>query len=136
MVTNSRDWITVVNRDLKDLQLCLTYDQISNISKQSFKKMIKDSCQELYFNNIHQNKQKLSKGSEICYAKLELQNYLKSSQKLTTETMKKIIKVRLCDIQVKCNFPGAFKDTKCLADPLCDGQDSNKHIFLCKYMST
>ena len=43
-VPGSGDWIKTVDRDLKDLQLSLNYDQITSTSKQSFKKMVKDSC--------------------------------------------------------------------------------------------
>ena len=95
-----------------------------------------DACRETYFKNICENKQKLSKGSEICYMELKLQMYLKSSQGLSIEIMKRIMSIRLRDIKLKCNFPGAYSDKKCLAAPKCSGEDSNRHLLSCNYMST
>ena len=37
-IQTTGDWIQTVNKDLKDFQLLLDYDQISNISKPSFKR--------------------------------------------------------------------------------------------------
>ena len=93
-IQTTGDWIQTVNKDLKDFQLLLDYDQISNISKPSFKKIVVDACRETYFKNICLSKQKLSKGSEICYVELKLQMYLKSSQGLSIEIMKRILSIR------------------------------------------
>ena len=135
-VQSKNDWIKTVNRDLEDFQIFLDYDQICDISKPNFKKMVNEQCRKAYLKNIHENKQKLSKGSEISYPSLQLQTYLKSSQNLSVLSMKRIISVRLRDIYLKCNFPGSFSDKKCLAAPMCSGDDSNRHLFLCRFMST
>ena len=46
------------------------------------------------------------------------------------------MKIRLRDIPLKCNFPNAFSDRKCLAAPLCQEEDTNEHLFKCFYMTS
>ena len=134
--TKRYDWINIVEKDLEEFKITLSYDQIANISKPCFKKIIKNASKSAYFENIIKNKQQLSKGSEISYHELSLQNYMKSSSNLLIENMKIILKIRIRDIQLKCNFPGAFSDKKCLASPSCKGDDSNSHVFQCEFTTS
>ena len=104
------------------------------LSKQKFKSMIKSACKEACFQHLLTEKNKLGKGSEIKYSKLETQNYLKPGNDLSIEIMRRIYHTRCREIDLKCNFPSRFSDKRCLS-PCKDGQDREQHIFLCKYFS-
>ena len=76
-------------------------------------------------------KEKLSKGKEIQYNQLKLQNYLKSGNNLSVEQMRIIFMIRSRNLPVKRNFSKQFPDTKCVI-PQCQGQDSQIHLFYCE----
>ena len=48
--------------------------------------------------------------------------------------MRRIFHIQTREIFLKCNFPNLFKDTNCLAAPLCQEKDQNSHIFVCSYL--
>ena len=129
------DWFSQVQGDLADLGLELNVNQIPTIAKSKFKTIVKGATIESYFASVNQAKDDLSKGRDLCYKELNIQPYLTPEYNLTTEDMKNILKIRLRDIPLKCNFPGAFSDRKCIAAPLCTGEDSNEHLFACEFMS-
>ena len=58
-----------------------------------------------------------------------------SNSKLLIDTMKRVLKVRLRDIPLKCNFPNVFSDKKCVAAPLCSRDETNHHLFSCEFMA-
>ena len=52
---------------------------------------------------------------------------------LSQDDSKQIYLLRTQNFMVKCNFPGMFKDKKCISE-LCSEEDSTRHIFYCKYL--
>ena len=104
------------------------------LSKQKFKLLVKKACKTYYHKQISEDKKHLSKGNEIFYSCLELQPYLRAKSNLSLETMKRILKIRLRDIPLKRNFPNLYEDKKCLAAPVCVGEDSNQHVFSCLFL--
>ena len=123
-----------VHNDLKDIGLNLSFSQISSLSKNKFKAIVKDACHRAFFKELQINRQKLSKGKEIMYTKLETQSYLKPGYGLSVHEMQKIYYLRCRENYLKCNFPLIFGDTNCVASPRClDGQDSEIHVYNCFY---
>ena len=70
------DWISTVKSDMKKLNLDYTFNEINNISKITFKNIIRKATENAALKNL--TLQVKSKGKEIKYDKLEMQNYLKS----------------------------------------------------------
>ena len=132
--TSRGDFVKLVNEDLKDLKIDLSFNEISLLSKRKFKTLVKNACKEACFQKLLREKQKLSKGKEIHYAKFETQQYLKAGFGLSTLMMRKIYHTRCREIYLKCNFPSNFSDKKCLS-PCDNGEDQEKHIFSCLYFS-
>ena len=128
------DWANLVKKDLKDLNICLSFAEILLLSKRKFKAIVKSACKDACFRKLLSQKQKLSKGSEIDYIKFETQSYLKPGHGLPTETMRKIYHTRYRETYLKCNFPAQFSDKRCLS-PCVNGEDREKHIFHCIYFS-
>ena len=54
------DWVKDVEKDLKKLKICLTYDEITSMSKSSFKTLVKKVCRMWIgiFKEAHQIKRK------------------------------------------------------------------------------
>ena len=52
---------------------------------------------------------------------------------LSQDDAKQIFSLGSQNVMVKCNFPGMFKDTKCVSDQ-CLEKDSTRHVFYCKYL--
>ena len=60
---------------------------------------------------------------------------MKGTNNLTSEDIQRILKIRIRDIDLKCNFPKFYSDRKCWA-PDCFGEDSSRHIFECSFLGS
>ena len=80
-------------------------------------------------------KNTMSKGREITYNKFETQNYLKRENNVSGEIQRKIMHLRIRDVYVKANYSMAFSDISCSASDLCGFEESQSHVFSCKYLS-
>ena len=98
------------------------------MGKQSFKLLVKESCDIASFKNLSAEKDKLSKGKDIKYVTFQTQPYLMSDSGLSVETMRKIYHIKCRELPVKANFPSAFENNFCLF-PYCTNEDSQYHIF-------
>ena len=128
------DFINIVRKDLKEFQINMSLEEISTLSKFTFARILKTACKEACFKRLLTDRQKLSKGREIKYDKLQIQNYLKSESGLSIQMMRNIYHIRSREIYLKCNFPSNFSDKSCVS--LCGlGQDSEIHIYTCNYFS-
>ena len=129
------DWTTTVQSDLKELKINMSFIDISSMSKNMFKNVVKNACKQSAFCYLLEQTAKLSKGSEITYTKLETQNYLKPGYNLTVCEMRNIFMIRLRNLNLKCNFPSMYSDRKCIVNP-CSGEDSQIHLYSCEYLET
>ena len=123
----------MVLKDLEDLKIYKTFQEMEQMSKYKFKKFIRDACHKFAFKYLIEEKNKLSKGKQIVYERLETQNYLMPGSELSQDDSKQIYLLRTNNFMVKCNFPGMYKDKKCISE-LCSEEDSTRHIFYCKYL--
>ena len=122
------DFVNQVTQDLKDINVNLSFSQIAAISKEKFKSIVKLACQEACFKQLLKNKQNMSKGKEITYDKFQIQPYLKPGYGLNLYSMRKIYFMRCWENFLKSNFPSLFEDRKCIAAPVCNEMDIEKHI--------
>ena len=77
----------------------------------------------------------MSKGKEIVYQSFETQKYLKGESKLSKESQRKILHIRIRDVFVKSNFPMAFSDTLCSAPISCKNEKTQSHVYSCIFLS-
>ena len=127
------DWTTTVQNDLKDFDINLSLNDISLLSKKIFKNIVKKACIQSALKYLVEQISKLSKGSEISYTNLSIQNYLQPGHNLTVSEMRTICMIRLRNLNLKCNFPSIHADRKCIA-PQCSEDDSQFHIYSCLYL--
>ena len=79
-----------MKNDLLDCKIDLTFEQISQMSKYQFKKLVKNKTELACFRHLLEEKSKLSKGSDISYTKFEMQPYLQPGNNLNIDQMRKI----------------------------------------------
>ena len=68
------DWVSRCRKDLKEMKIELTLNEIKMMPKENFLKMIKLRISDLSLNYLL--KKRKSKGKEIIYEKLEMAEYL------------------------------------------------------------
>ena len=127
------DWVITTIENLKLLQLnCYSFDEIKNLSKKSFKKIVNNAILKHSFEYLIHMKNKLSKIKNISYNKFTIQNYL-TSNKLSVEQSRFIFLARSRMINVRSNYPTSFKHEQNYCQS-CLNQtkpDSQQHLYLC-----
>ena len=122
------DFVKLVNKDLLDCNINLTYDEIKSTPKKKFKEMIKHSIEKASFENLLKEKSKLRKGKEILYEHQKHQGYLKPGNNINIHDMRRIFQLRIRDVTVRGNFPKAYQSTVCLF-PGCSSEETQFHLF-------
>ena len=114
-----KDWIYTVKENMKHLDIKLTFENIQLMSKDSYKKLIKNKIKEGAFKYLISKRNKRNgKGMEIEYTQLEMQNYLRTED------------IEITNFKIKTHFRNMHENT------LCDGchlQESTiQHTLECK----
>ena len=77
------DWVTSVMEEMKELELGLHLDDIKNMTKNSFRKFVKEKVQQKALEYLISKKEthisENAKGKYLKYEKLNIQGYLSSS---------------------------------------------------------
>ena len=77
------DWVLTVKENIDELDLKMTFLQIKATTKDMFKSIVKEKVKIAAFKFLTKLQETHSKSSNIKYQKLEIQEYLKSSNKMT-----------------------------------------------------
>ena len=96
------DWVSIVKKDLKKLDIKLSFNEIKNMSKSSFKKLVTEKCESAAFHNLKQ--QVKEKGKEIEYRNLEMQHYLTKYSHRNVEEKKISFSLRARMTKIKTNL--------------------------------
>ena len=123
------DWVTQVEMDIKDTGLFLTFDQIMMMSKEMFKKMVKEKVKKKSFEFLTKIQATHSKAKNIVYKNLSLQTYLGSGSSLSIKEKSLIFAARARMLDVKANFKVGKIDLtcrKCLIK-----EETQKHLLEC-----
>ena len=122
------DFVNIVKKDLGDFNISLTYEEMKSIPKKKFKEMVKKRSEMASFERLLKEKEKVSKGKDLHYEELRLQDYLTPGNNLSISDMRKIFQVRKRDISVRANFPNAYKSTTCQSAG-CDKKETQEHVY-------
>ena len=68
--SSNKGWMKVVMKDFIDLNINLSLEQITQMTKESFKNLVNSSAKEACFLFLLKEKEKKSKGKEITYLRL------------------------------------------------------------------
>ena len=77
------DWCTLVQKDLEDLDIELSLEEIRNTPKEELKIFLSEIVKEKAFQYLMEKKELHSKMKNLKYERLELQKYLKPDSQLT-----------------------------------------------------
>ena len=125
-----KDWITTVLKDIEELDLNVTFEEIKQISKEGWKIMVKSSIKEKAFNSLEAAKQNHSKVKKLNYEKLELQSYFKPNKQVCSkEDIEMVFKLRSNMTKVKMNSKYLYETYECT---MCSiEEESSEHVYLC-----
>ena len=121
------DWASTVKKDLDFLNIKLSFDEIASYSKSAFKALVKDSVKKKAFGELIKQQKEHSKGKEIVYRELTLQQYLRSSSPLDNEEKQFLFAARTRGLNVKNNFKQGKQDLNCR---LCGGHVEDQQSLL------
>ena len=122
------DWVSMCRKDLKELNIELTLDEIKTMPKESFSKIIKSKISEISLKYLLSKRS--SKGKEISYEKIEMADYLMPYNKsLNIEEKRKLFSIRNRMADVGNNFG---KNENC---KMCDTYEDMNHIYICEKLN-
>ena len=121
------DWFPLLVKDFEFIKTEMNENDVSEMSKDMYKKVVKDLINKAVFEFLMNQKQTHSKLDEVEYTRLETQPYLKSNTLKTTE------KELLFNMRSKChkskiNFKKLYKNNlQCSLG--CLQPEDQRHIF-------
>jgi hypothetical protein len=127
-----KDWAKTIIENLQHLQLEYSLEEIENMPKQTYIKLIKRKITEFSFKYLLEKRNRRNgKGIEMQYKKLEMQSYLETEDMdISNEERKFIFQLRkkMC-FKVKTHFSHMYENT------ICDGcqveESRTSHILEC-----
>ena len=133
--SSKTDWTYQVKRDLKELEIKLTLEDIGSMSKNKFKNHIMKKIESAALKYL---KSKIkSKGQELEYINIELQDYLRPETSIKLQEKQDMFKMRSRMIDIGENMRGKSTNFKCEA---CKKNGKKKketqpHIYKCKHFN-
>ena len=121
------DWVNTIRKDLEELEINLSFEEIKTNTKEQFKRIVKEHVNEKAFEYLKNLQQTHSKAKPIQYEKFSLQNYLKADNKLTTKEKSFTFAVRTRMLELKANFKRGKNDLNCC---LCNKHEENQQMLL------
>ena len=111
--------------------LNLSFEEISIMSKYSYKPKVKKAVNLSAFNLLITEKNKLVKVSQINYSQLKMQSYFLPN-KMTVKQCNLLFSLRARMVQVRINYKNSYTELFC---PVCKDptkQDNQQHLLFCK----
>ena len=125
------DWCTLVQKDLEDLDIELSLEEIRNTPKEELKIFLSEIVKEKAFQYLMEKKELHSKMKNLKYERLELQKYLKPDSQLTKTEINFTIAARGNMLRrLKQNFKSEHQNNlKCRLCFKKSSVEGQKHIF-------
>ena len=109
------DWTSQVQKDIEDLNVDMSLEEIKKKSEYSFKRYIKIKMKEYSLEYLLSQKEKHTKMDNLHYIELKIQNYLIDDD-LTVQEAKNLYKFRTRSAKFKENYKNSYVGIAC---PLC-----------------
>ena len=122
------DWAGTCLRDLENMDLKMTFEEIKSIPKRKYLKIIKEKLKESARKYLLNKQGK--KGSDISFSCLEMSQYLQPfNNKLTIEQKREMFSIRNKMLKIPVNFSSNCEE-KCI----CGEKEEMSHIYECKIL--
>ena len=120
------DWASTCLKDLQNIDLDLTFEEIINFPKRNYSKIIKEKLKESARKYLLEKQGK--KGSDISFSSLEMSLYLQPfNNTLTIEQKREMFSIRNKMVKIPANFSSNCEE-KCV----CGEKEEMQHIYECK----
>ena len=131
---NSKDWVTTVLKDLEELELNLSFKDISVMKLSSFQILVKKAVVKNALKELEKLKLSHSKVEKVKHETLEIQQYfMPSKMKKTKEEIQTIFKLRCRVTELKTNLKGIYDTYEC---SLCGKEEETQtHILECEVLN-
>ena len=123
------DWASSCVSDLKDLDISLSFEEISQISKQKFTKILNEKIKQSALSYLT-SKQNI-KGGDIIYSNLEISEYLSPMNNLSMSDKRRMFQIRNMMVDIPSNFSKLNENMKCV----CNDLETMKHIYDCEILN-
>lgn len=124
------DWASTCRKNMKDLNVNLSNEEIRKMSKNVFKNLIRKKCKEKGFEYLMKRRGK--KGQNIKYSCLKMSEYLLPNQEFSIENQRNIFEIRNNMTNIASNFTSEEKNESVC---ICGERDNMKHIFICEQLN-
>ena len=128
---NKKDWVTSVEKDIEELELNISFEEIKEMTKDRWKNIVKNTIQQKTFMKLEAKKQTHSKVKDLEHIRLEMQDYFMPNgiKDMNKEEVQLIFKIRSKSTDVKMNRKNQFETHEC---SVCSMEnESQEHIYLC-----
>ena len=124
------DWASTCAKDLDQLGINLSTQEIRNMKRNQFKNMLKEKIDELAFRYLIDKRGK--KGSEMKYFSLQMSDYLlPSTMGLTISEKQEMLSIKNRMVQISYNFHQNKNVDKCV----CGEEETMEHIYSCRLLN-
>ena len=107
------DWVNTVREDLEELKIDLEPRNVTRLSKEVFREIIKESIKDRALHHLKSVQKSHSKARNIKYDKLEMQSYLMSGGSMTIQEKCFAFAARTRMLDLKANFKSSLSDSVC-----------------------
>ena len=123
------DWSAYVKKDMEELELDLDIEEISRLSKNNFKNIVKKKIRKVAFKKLMDKKHQHKKMKNLHYNDLKIQTYLKNPE-INKFEASNIFKFRTHMVEeFRENFKGNSKEIHC--DECKSHRDNQDEILNC-----
>ena len=123
-----------MKQDLADLNIQMTFEEIADIQKEAFKKLVKENVQKAALEYLKKLQLTHSKSQNLHYDSLNLQGYLKSgTSNMTIKEKLFCFAARSRMVDVRCNKLNGQIHLKCRLG--CDVNETQNHLLDCHALS-
>lgn len=128
---NQKDWAVTVLKDLEELNLDISLDDIKQMNKSSFERKLKETAESKALEDLNKVKSGHSKVKDLKHTKLQMRNYfLPNGINQSKEESQLIFQLRSRMTFLKTNYKGIYDTYECSA---CEEKEENEaHILECK----
>ena len=124
------DWASTARKNLQDLKINLSNDEIRNMTRATYNNLIRKRCKENAFEYLTNKRGK--KGKNIKYKSLQMSEYLLPNEELSIEQQRNIFEIRNNMTNIKSNFCSENENIeKCV----CGKKENMEHLYSCKELN-
>ena len=123
------DWASACFRDLKELQISESLEEIRQMSKSKFNKLLKQRINENALKYL--TSKQGSKGKNIFYKSIAMAEYLLPYSKLSIEKKRRLFQIRNKMTLIPNNFQSGKNEETCI----CGEKENMSHVYYCEMLN-